>query len=515
MALTKVQTPENFSQVGNPIIFSASYPTPSEAGFKWIADVYVAGTKIARLKKQPTYAGSQFFDVSNILQNSLSYDFNPQIKVITKSATNSLKNLRVDLGYSTTAAGDVISADSGQYWIYNGYQDRNANLTYQDADYLPNYTTSTQGITAWSYQGVIPDATMSFFQTGSSAHLSATTEVTISNCAFSGLNGTHKVIGVRVFTPTLYIVDIDYPYTNEYQGTATIATFYNSTDKNFLTNFSTRNVKKSDYGTLSLLHGQVTPYWSVWAQIGIVTNDDELFLYLVNPFNGDTIDEQRLDVPIYPQNLNDALAAGNVLYWNGITTAVLTGVTNLFETFTYTKYGSPQTLTGGITQYKASTLYVGLKTSKYYTFNIVDDCSKNDTYQISWLNSLGAFDFISFNGTSSEELSWKRSEYKKRLGNISTSTSRWSYTGKDFEVSTFNTVESKEFTVNTNWLDDSESARVIEMLGSPVVYINSNDEWIPCNVTVDTQLKQTKNNQKLINYTLTFKPSYNQRKQKF
>lgn len=422
-------TPHNILPVGNPITFSASYTTPSEDGFNWLADIYIAGTKIASLNKQPTYQGSQFFDVSNICKNSLSYDFNPEITAITKSATNSLKRLRVDLGYKTTLSGVTgMSADTGSYWIFNGYLDRNEWLNYNDTDYLP-------------------------------------------------------VTG--------------------------------NTEAKFLSKYNERNVKKTDYGTLSLLHGQLTPYWSTWAQIGIVTNDPELFLYIENPYDGNTIDEQRLDIPIYPQNLNDALAGGKVKYWNGTTSVVLTGVTDLFETFSYVKYSATTTLTGGITQYKAHTLASGLKSSKYYTFNLVDDCSKYSIYQVAWLNSLGAFDFISFNGLSSDEYSWERLQYKKRLGSFSQSTYINSYTGKDFEETNFNTLESKIITVNTNWLDDNESARTIELLGSPVVFVNSNDEWVPMNVTMESQMKQTKNNQKMINYTLTFKPTYNQRKQKF
>lgn len=422
--------PQAITPVGNQIIYSAEYTSPSTSGFKYLCNIYVNDEFITKLKKQPTNLYSQFFDVSGIVRNNITYDFNPSVHFITPSGDNSLKELKTDLGYRTTASGDTITSGQSVIYIFNGYLDRNEFLNYDCNDYVANNVTYSK-----------------------------------------------------------------YKYLTDYQE---------------------RVVRLTDEGTLSTFNFfkfGATPYSSQVTGFRILTDNGNIFTIKNVHSGGTTLSENRLDIPCYPSNIVDLINSNTgITYWNGTSNAQLTS--DIFQDYSLT-------ISGNLVAYKATKYYTIYSmngsniNSLGYKFTVNNDCNMNDVVQVAWLNKFGAFDFISFDGATTEEYSFERKTYAKNLGEYNQSTFTYDYSSTDFEILQFNTIESKQITVNTNWLTtDNELNRVLELISSPVIYVNVNGTWEPKLITNNPVVKPNKK-QKLVSYNIVFAPTYKQQKQKF
>jgi hypothetical protein len=71
---------------------------------------------------------------------------------------------------------------------------------------------------------------------------------------------------------------------------------------------------------------------------------------------------------------------------------------------------------------------------------------------------------------------------------------------------------SKEvITVNTDYLPEEYNALIDELFESEFVYLETNGEYLPVNLNKNSIDKKTKKFDKLIQYTLDFKYSFNKR----
>jgi hypothetical protein len=142
MAQTTIARPQTFSPAYNPLKFIIDSTNKNLAGFRYIFDVYAAGTstKIAEYKVLPTFGtGYGEEDLSKLLQNQVSWDLNTEltsnygapnsyyaydVKVgeeyvyevaYTSSLTNASGNVRINVTNSFAPGDQVIitQADGG------------------------------------------------------------------------------------------------------------------------------------------------------------------------------------------------------------------------------------------------------------------------------------------------------------------------------------------------------------------------------------------------------------------
>jgi len=408
-SITLYNEPSKFSPAGNPLIFTSYSSDITEDGFKFLAEVYINDTKITTLNKQATEGNYQFFDISRLADNYLTYDFNPDIITPTLGA-NSVIKYEVKGGYRTDAASGVTSYGTG--YTFNGVLDRTV---------------------------------------------------------FNAYDGTS--IECRPESP--------------YSGTS-------STLGNFLTDYKTRNVGTGDRGTLSS-YNRLTE--SQYDNILIITYSESgsiIDLYKMLNTYYTTLDYKQfqLTFPAYPVNMDAAGNDGNYYKWIAGGWSGYTG----------------NVITTAVATYTINFGYSAQQVSNFYTFNIVDKCTPYDQIQMSWMNNWGAFDYLTFNLKNSTIDNFERNEYSKTLGTLT--NQNWSYNDTDFETKAFNINNRKEYLINSNWLNDDESSRVIEMVSSPIVYAYIDDEWLPRVVTVENILEQTVNNEKLIQYSISLKSTY-------
>lgn len=79
MAVTLVSEPGAHQPAYNPIEFSFSSTNVTKCDFVFIGDVYVNGTFAIRLKSFPDINGIGTFKLERVLQDFVSYNFNPQV----------------------------------------------------------------------------------------------------------------------------------------------------------------------------------------------------------------------------------------------------------------------------------------------------------------------------------------------------------------------------------------------------------------------------------------------------
>jgi hypothetical protein len=140
-----------------------------------------------------------------------------------------------------------------------------------------------------------------------------------------------------------------------------------------------------------------------------------------------------------------------------------------------------------------------------YTFNVNNTCSHNDDLFVAWQNKLGAFDYQNFRLRRDTIVNYARNNYTKRLGG---NTGQFSYGQNDFEMNNFVGSQDKTYIYNTDWLDDIDSQRILELVGSNVIFAKIDDVWVPIVCSIVDIAYQNKQNNKLAQYTLEFKSTY-------
>jgi hypothetical protein len=142
--------------------------------------------------------------------------------------------------------------------------------------------------------------------------------------------------------------------------------------------------------------------------------------------------------------------------------------------------------------------------TKTYRFDIAE-CSRYTPIQLAWVNSLGAWDYYTFELASVKKLNIQRETFRKPFGNWGAGAT---YTYSQYESGdTIYKIEAdKQYTVNSDWLNDSDFEWLQELLMSKEVqFVNENGDFTPVIITdTDYEFKQDVNN-KLNNLQLTFK----------
>jgi len=153
------------------------------------------------------------------------------------------------------------------------------------------------------------------------------------------------------------------------------------------------------------------------------------------------------------------------------------------------------------------------------TFNIVNRCSKDKRIELFWLNKLGAFDSILTHQQNTKTIEFNKESYGKRLGEFvrdkrGTGFHGYNYSTMDFEQQNFNGNQKTKYTVTTDFLTEEEGERIIECMGSNVVFMYENGVFTPVVTTIEDVTVKTKRNNKLINYLISLDLTYNRLSQR-
>jgi hypothetical protein len=143
-------------------------------------------------------------------------------------------------------------------------------------------------------------------------------------------------------------------------------------------------------------------------------------------------------------------------------------------------------------------------------------CSKYKSFRLHWLNRLGGYDSFTFDMASQEDINIERNFFTKLLQNSGNYSSPKSYGYTTRGETQYHTQYSTIYSVTSNWITESESNMLAEMMTSPNVYWEKdadNNKFIPINIKATTYRKQSKtnNNTKVFNHEFQFEVSYKEK----
>ena len=146
----------------------------------------------------------------------------------------------------------------------------------------------------------------------------------------------------------------------------------------------------------------------------------------------------------------------------------------------------------------------GQYNTKTYRFDVVEDC-KYTPVQLAWINRLGAWDYYSFELASIESLKVKRESIVTPFGNWG-GAAIYDYSQFEAGETIYKVEGEKEFTINSDWLEDSSFVWLQELITSKrVQYVNENGDFSPIILTDTSYSVKKEINQKLNNLQLKFK----------
>ena len=144
--------------------------------------------------------------------------------------------------------------------------------------------------------------------------------------------------------------------------------------------------------------------------------------------------------------------------------------------------------------------------SKTYRFTIQDeDCKGFETVRLCWLNTFGTWDYYNFTKRSTRVTNVKRNQFRKNVGNWqdASETVNWTYNTFEGGKGVYSVDASKTIEANTDYITETEATFLEELFTSPsVMFYAGSNNWITASVTESSYTKQTKVNDKLIQYVL-------------
>jgi hypothetical protein len=221
--------------------------------------------------------------------------------------------------------------------------------------------------------------------------------------------------------------------------------------------------------------GSVTEYTNLTSATGSVWNAALNPIDLVNYAGQYTMDGDGLFLtPIRSKTIHRTQKDWLYAIRNTATTALVTYSDASTQTINLpsTKVvripsGSQLTIPSGATYYDIQLKLGATVLSETYRVNLIDECSKYDTTDLFFLNSLGGFDSFRFNRVRRDNYDIQRKQFKS---NPYTLGATYGYTTSSFKQKTYDTNMTHKVKMFSNWITEAESEWLLDLFTSPVVY---------------------------------------------
>ncbi len=152
-------------------------------------------------------------------------------------------------------------------------------------------------------------------------------------------------------------------------------------------------------------------------------------------------------------------------------------------------------------------------TTQTLRFNIVNNCSKFQKYNVYWLNRYGGFNSWQFDKKSIEKATKTQAEYKKVYGTLS-SDGTYNVNTYDRNAQVYYTSLENSLSLSTDFLSDAEVIYLKDLFSSPVIYIqNQAGLIVSASVTDSDYVLNKRVNKKIFSLILNFKLAYNDYRQ--
>jgi hypothetical protein len=433
MAMTIIAEPQDFTPAYNECKFITDSTNKNLDGFRYIFEIFESGTanRIGYYKALPTYGtgyGEQ--DLSKLLSNMVSYDFNPTITTFYDAANSYYKyDVKIGEEYIYTLSYTASLVNNG------GNVRITATHAFQVGDQL-NITQADGGV------------------------------------ANPGVEGLHTVIAITGTTNFTI---------NALWSEVTDATINGSIKY-------ADNRKDINLNEISTLDKYVFNGAISWIDMPFYDQDDYVLdnnraLWLTDqPFTFSCTLGQDLWLNLKDNGLqlnervyftNDD---GDVFYKSISGGDYIKGVAvgpNNYGSLTLVSGTAP--LVKQDTKWYTVTYYDGaiIPTAKSATYRInIDTRTLISESHILFLDRMGSWSSFAFQLKSYEKGNIKRETYNKDVPGYVTS-SQWKYNTWEQGQTNFNTQVTKTYDLNTNWMSEAEANYFQQLLTSPQTYVKN------------------------------------------
>lgn len=470
MAITIEGQPQNMTAGYNPVMYYLSSTNVNEEGFRYIVEVYLSGTATKLFEKRYPPRPIDGFAEINISRDLQAYlSANEPFGVSSQNATNHYVRYDIKFGEEYKVA-----------WDFTDYVFNNGQTGF------------------WQ----VPNVTPHPFVVGDQVSIVLTTMPGDFRDALQGQFSVIEVVDAYNITTSLPWI-----------GTGTAVTgqiFYSDNRKSRFTNLASVTQQIAFNGALNMVS------FKDWDYTNYSLDGNGLFL--TNQPNDFRVTPTQ---DIYMAYLHAFSPLGRRMYFetdNGdlgyksITSNNTTGI-GLADVGT-NGLGSLTMLVGTLPLIDDSTewyeFYVattsGVQLSEKKRMYLNRTCSIED-YEIVFLDRLGSFSSFPFQLRSMDKGNISRLSYNKKFGDVNTTSNTFEFNTWDSGRTTYHVDLSKDLTLNTNWLTDSESVYFEELLTSGYTYIKIDGEYFACQVQETTFETQRQKNKNLIRKTIVVKLS--------
>tara|TARA_Y100000401_G_scaffold108834_1_gene104469 strand:+ start:6441 stop:7865 length:1425 start_codon:yes stop_codon:yes gene_type:complete len=424
------------------------------ARFKFVCDVYVNSEKVARLKVSPNKNKIGVFDISKVVQD--------YVQETRKAGKQSL--------FEQTVQTHVIH-NTDKYSRNDNTIVKVEVLFGQEFLFLENLT---------QFNG--------FNNAGAPA-----LTVKNTNVSQQGARYFYKIFnGCTQFTDGFEAFDVS-TYINNNANDLLLTKF-----PDYASSGLSQNVRLTDYHTMARFDSQSNDQFTAldgttenstgrYIQIKQYNSADSLLAtnsYVVSSGNGAALEEGEFSIV--------GRTPMNLLYFGA-------GAKNIDN--------SNIALNASTAYYEITVVNAsGTAKSKTYRFTIQDeDCKGFETVRLCWLNTFGTWDYYNFTKRSTRVTNVKRNQFRKNVGNWqdASETVNWTYNTFEGGKGVYSVDASKTIEANTDYITETEATFLEELFTSPsVMFYAGSNNWVTANVTESSYTKQTKVNDKLIQYVL-------------
>ena len=155
------------------------------------------------------------------------------------------------------------------------------------------------------------------------------------------------------------------------------------------------------------------------------------------------------------------------------------------------------------TTYRFRYIVAGIITDYYININVYDEC-KYEVFDVVFKNKWGVLETVSFSKKMTKALTVEDDDYLRSIVDYNGSYDITRHTRKHF-----NTMGYEEWTLNTDFLDESMNDPLRELMLSEEIWLCRSGIYIPINKADTSITFKTSLNDKLIQYTMKVKLSHN------
>lgn len=488
MAITLSGSPQIIAPSYNPTVYFVDSDNKTESSFRYVVDVYEAGTtnKIGEYRVAPRPSdGLGYVDISKLIDSTLTYDFNPTLTTY-------------DIANNSFYAYDVkFGEEYSESWSYDDWE------------------VSGSGSTACNVKlTTLTAATGHNFQTGDQVVVTQVSGGTALNPSIDGLHTV--VIGLTASTDQYIVIDDlwecgggDVVSGGPFGGTIVFADNRNTVYRDLLEvtgqtafngalPFNTFNdYDYTNYSLKALASTTKCALTDMPPVFGATPDQDIWFNYMKDPADtgSHTIRFTNSNGDILEKDMWTAATGGTVNQTsvgpnNADPTTVIAGTVPLIKSTTE--------------WYEFSTFRPGVQTSKTYRINVDNRCKIED-YEILFLDRLGSFVSYAFQLRAKDFGSIKKQTYNKQLGDLV--DGEWGYDTFDAGKTVYDVSVTKKLTLNTDWMTDDMSVYFEQLLTSPVTYVKIDGDYYACQILESSFETTRQKNKNLIRKTITIQSS--------